>query len=207
MIFSLSKKFLFIANLKTASTSIESVLAPHAELRLQAPGHGKHLSYAEFIRNFKWLSEHANMNDVFVFGVIREPVSYMLSLYNSHRGEAFKGRDGLYTGNMDFDQFLSAWSGRNHEQVKPQVSRFTCNMDSRLATNFLISYDRLDDGLKLVAERLQVPGLASLPRLNASPPGLSEEQLLPSQVEAIRERFKADYEAISKYSNQPVGFA
>ncbi len=49
MLLSLTKKFLFIANLKTASTSIERVLNGHCELRLTHSPFGKHQTFAEFV--------------------------------------------------------------------------------------------------------------------------------------------------------------
>ena len=78
MLLSLSKKFLFIANLKTASTAIERVLAPHCELRLTSSPFGKHQSFVEFAERFRWLLSVTAIEDLFIFGVIRDPVDFVL---------------------------------------------------------------------------------------------------------------------------------
>jgi len=106
MLLSLNKKFLFIANLKTASTSIERVLAPHCELRLTQSNHGKHQSFVEIAERFRWLLGVANVEDLFIFGVIRDPVDFVISLYNSHKREQFKDND--FTSRHKMDRGLEA---------------------------------------------------------------------------------------------------
>ena len=204
MLLSLTKKFLFIANLKSASTSIERVLAPHSEIRLMQSRFGKHQSFAEFAERFRWLLNVANVNDLFIFGVIRDPVDYVLSLYNSHRVEQFRGTPKLYTGNMDFDQFISEWVPKNIDQLRPQHSRFTSS-EGRLVANLLISFDKLDAGMEIVAERLRVKELLSLPKTNPSPPGTTRSDLKPEQVEWIESRFERDREFMEKYCDRILG--
>ena len=204
MLLSLTKKFLFIANLKTASTAIERVLAPHCELRLTQSQFGKHQSFAEFAERFRWLLGVAGIEDLFIFGVIRDPVDFVLSIYNSHRREQFKDNPRLYTGDMDFARFVAQWVPRNADQLKNQYLRFV-SAEGRLITNLLISYDKLDTGLEMVADRLGVPDLLKLPRANTSPPGLAREQLTQEQVDWIDGRFRKDREFIERHSNRLVG--
>jgi len=204
MLLSLTKKFLFIANLKTASTAIERVLAPHCELRLTQSQFGKHQSFAEFAERFRWLLGVAGIEDLFIFGVIRDPVDFVLSIYNSHRREQFKDNPRLYTGDMDFARFVAQWVPRNADQLKNQYLRFV-SAEGRLITNLLISYDKLDTGLEMVADRLGVPDLLKLPRSNTSPPGLAREQLTQEQVDWIDGRFRKDREFIERHSNRLVG--
>lgn len=206
MLFSLTRKFLFIANLKTASSSIEKVLAKYAEVRLQQSQFGKHLPFPDFVEHFKWLVNRVDMNEVFVFGVIREPVDYVLSIFNSHTKEHFRGNPRLYTGGMDFDRFMTKWFPKNADQLRPQISRFTA-ADGRLATNFLISYDKLYEGLDIVAKKLKTPELLNLPRENASPRVLNREDLTGDQIAWIEDRMQKDVDAIARYSNRLVGFS
>ena len=203
MLFSLTKKFLFIANLKTASTSIEKVLAPHADIRLLRSEFDKHLSFAKFIRHFGWLANRVGMDEVFVFGVIREPVDYVLSLYNGHSKERFRDRPALYTGDMDFAQFLSVWVPGHPDQLKPQISRFK-TAEGTIAANLLISFDRLHEGLEIVAERLKIPVLTKLPRENESPRRITRTDLAPDQIAWIEDRMKTDVEAISHYCDRLI---
>jgi hypothetical protein len=201
MLLSLNKKFLFIANLKTASTSIERVLAPHCELRLTQSNHGKHQTFVEVAERFRWLLSVANVEDIFVFGVIRDPVDFVISLFNSHKREQFKDNSKLYTGDMDFARFLSHWVPKNVDQLKNQYVRFI-STEGRLITNLLISYDKLDEGLAIVAERLGVPELTKLPKANASPRGIGRKDLTKEQLDWIEQRFRRDKEFIDRHANK-----
>jgi hypothetical protein len=201
MLFSLTKKFLFIANLKTASTAIEKMLAPHADLRLLRSEFGKHLTFARFVKHFEYLAGRIDMNEVFVFGVMREPVDYVGSMYNSHSKERFRGIPNLYTGEMSFEQFLSRWAPDHPDQLRPQISRFT-RANGDVAANFLISYDKLQEGLEVVAERIKVPALTKLPRENESPRRVSRADLSADQIGWIEERLHKDVDAIRRHCNQ-----
>lgn len=204
MLLSLSKKFLFIANLKTASTSIERVLAPHSELRLTQANFGKHQTFVEISERFRWLLNVVNIEDIFVFGVIRDPVDFVLSLYNSHKREQFKDNPRLYTGNMTFDQFITQWVPKNADQLKSQHVRFI-GSEGRLITNLLISYDKLEAGLELVAKQIGVPDLVKLPKANASPAGAARDELSKQQIDWIEARFRRDREFIDRHANKLVG--
>lgn len=204
MLLSLTKKFVFIANLKTASTSIERVLAMHSELRLTQSNHGKHQSFVEFAERFKWMLSLSNIDELFVFGVIRDPVDYVLSLYNSHRRDQFKENPRLYTGEMDFARFIAQWVPRNADQLKNQYLRFV-GTEGRLVTNLLISYDKLDAGLEVVAKKIGVPDLTKLPRANASPSGLTRDELTREQIDWIEQRFRRDREFINSHADKLLG--
>ena len=204
MLLSLNKKFLFIANLKTASTSIERVLAPHCELRLTQSNHGKHQSFVEIAERFRWLLGVANVEDLFIFGVIRDPVDFVISLYNSHKREQFKDNAKLYTGDMDFARFMSQWVPKNADQLKNQYVRFI-STEGRLITNLLISYDKLDEGLAIVAKKIGVPELTKLPKANASPQGIGRNDLTREQLDWIEQRFRRDKEFIDRHANRVSG--
>jgi len=204
MLLSLNKKFLFIANLKTASTSIERVLAPYCELRLTQANHGKHQSFVEVAERFRWLLGCTNIEDLFVFGVIRDPVDFVLSLYNSHKRDQFKGNARLYTGGMDFDQFIAQWVPKNADQLKNQHVRFVSS-EGRLITNLLISYDKLHEGLEIVANKIGTPDLLKLPKANASPEGLTRADLTKEQTDWIEARLRRDREFIDRHANKLVG--
>ena len=206
MLLSLTKKFIFIANLKTASTSIERVLSGHCELRLTQAQFAKHQTFAEFAERFRWMLSLVNMQDMFIFGVIREPVDFALSLYNSHKRDQFKDNPRLYTGDMDFAQFITHWVPRNADQIKNQYVRFV-GSEGRPITNFLISYDKLEAGLAIVAKRIGVPELTQLPRANTSPEGaLKREDLSPGQIEWIEQRFKRDREFIARHADRLIEY-
>ncbi len=204
MLLSLNKKFLFIANLKTASTAIERILAPHCELRLTQSNHGKHQTFVEVAERFRWLLGMAGVDDIFIFGVIRDPVDFVLSLYNSHKREQFKGDAKLYTGDMDFARFLTQWVPKNADQVKNQYVRFI-SAEGRPITNLLISYDKLHGGLEIVADRIGVPDLNNLPKANTSPQGIGRNDLTREQLDWIEQRFRKDKEFIERHADRVIG--
>jgi len=204
MLLSLNRKFLFIANLKTASTSIERVLAPHCEVRLTQSNHGKHQTFAEFSERFRWILNCANIEELFVFGVIRDPIDFVVSLYNSHKREQFKDNPKLYTGKMDFAEFIAQWVPKNADQLKNQYVRFI-GSEGRIITNLLISYNKLDAGLELVANRIGVAELMNLPRANTSPPGAARSDLTQEQVDWIEARFRRDREFIARHADKLYG--
>lgn len=201
MLLSLTKKFLFIANLKTASTSIERVLSPHAELRLTQSRFGKHQSFSDFAERFKWLLSVANVNELFIFGVMRDPADYVVSLYNSHRAERFKDTPKLYTGNMDFSQFIAEWAPKNADQLRPQFVRFTSS-EGRVVANFIVSFAHLVAGMAVVSERLQIKELLNLPNPNPSPPGLTRADLTKDHLAWVDSRFEKDREFMARYCDR-----
>lgn len=201
MLLSLNKKFLFIANLKTASTSIERVLAPHCELRLTQSNHAKHQTFIEFADRFRWMMNIVPIDDLFIFGVIRDPVDFVLSLYNSHKRDQFRDNARLYTGDMDFDQFITRWVPKNADQLKNQSLRFVSS-EGRVITNLLISYDKLEAGLGIVAEKIGVPDLLKLPKANSSPAGTTRDDLTKEQISWIEARFKRDREFMNRHADR-----
>jgi len=102
---------------------------------------------------------------------------------------------------MSFEEFLAVWVPNHPDQMKPQISRFM-SADGKMVANFLISYDRLQEGLEVVAERIKVPALARLPRENESPRAVSRADLAPGQIAWIEEHLRRDVEAMGRYCNR-----
>src|SRR5437763_1966213 len=135
MLLSLSHKFIFVANLKSASSSIERALAPHAEFRATQTQFGKHDPLSIISKKFAWVRKYVPYSEFFVFGVIREPVDYILSLYNFHHKEVFDGKVHSAKG-LSFDQFWTEWCTRSW-QARPQHLRFV-DQHRRLQISYLI---------------------------------------------------------------------
>lgn len=201
MLISLSRKFVFIANLKTASTSIEKALSPWAELALTESRFGKHMPYRRIEAQFGHLLDLVDRSEMLVFGVIRDPVDYMASLYNSHTEAKFRDLPALYTGGLDFDRFLHEWTARNADQVRQQHLRFL-DRRGRLAADYLISYDRLESGLRFVAGHLGIGGLLSFGRQNSSPGTLRPAAVTAAQRDWIEAHFAGDREILDRSCNR-----
>jgi hypothetical protein len=203
MLIGIRKKFIFIANLKTASTSIESVLRHDAEIAILQSPFGKHEPLSVVEARFAWLFQIVNRQDFFVFGVMRDPVDFILSLFNSHHDPKFKESQKLYTGAMDFDQFIDGWAEANPQQLQNQHTRFL-SRDGTVGANYIISYANLLQGLQYVASRIDVPGLAGLSSLNVSERRVTRTDLTNRHLNWIASRFQADERFIAEFCDRPL---
>jgi hypothetical protein len=67
MIISLRKKFIFVANIKVGSTSIERVLSSHAEISIPQVQFGKHMTLREIYNRFRWIFRRIPRNEFLYF--------------------------------------------------------------------------------------------------------------------------------------------
>ena len=192
MLLSLSHKFLFIANLKSASSSIERALAPYAEFRATRTNWGKHDDLTTISKKFRWIKKYVATGDFFVFGVIRDPVDFILSLYNFHTRPSFEGKKHS-SRDLPFDDFWRNWCSRSW-QAKPQHRRFI-DRAGRFQATHVIEMSELAKEFPQICSKLDVK--ATLPKLNVSPVLLSRADLTPEQISQIKERYAEDYAFIS----------
>jgi hypothetical protein len=188
MLISLSHKFMFVANLKSASTSIERSLSPFAEFKATKTNFGKHDDLSTISKKFGWIKKYVRREELFVFGVMRDPVDYILSLYNFHTGPGFDGKRHSSKG-MTFDQFLRDWCGRSW-QAKPQHQRFVDRRGFFRMTH-IIEFAQLENEFPQLCARFGVD--ASLPKVNISPMVLSRSDLNEEQIRRIETQYADDY--------------
>lgn len=194
MLISLSKQFIFIASPKTASTAIENYLRRYAEIRLTRTPWGKHFSLAEVENHFSWLRLRLPAMQLFVFGVIRDPVDYVLSIYNSHRKPAFADQRH-YTGNVPFASFWPEFSRQRSSWLsRPQVSRFM-RADGQLGADCIIDYAHLQAAWPLLCQRLDVPE-EPLKLANTSPKEAQRDDLPATIIGEIYDYFAEDVKAL-----------
>ena len=202
MLISLQKKFIFIANLKSASTSIEEALSPWCEISLKQSEYGKHMSYQRMRSTFAGLFRKHNIKYFFKFCVIREPTDYCKSLYASHKHIKFTEYSNLSTANMSFHDFVNTWRKQNQKQFQPQCRRFKGRFGN-YALNFCIDYNNFKEDFNYVIEKLQLSPI-NLPTLN-----MSQEQskkdiaISPADEGLIRRLFKEDYAFIRRNLPSP----
>lgn len=199
MILSLAHKFLFIANVKSASSSIERALRSKAEIAITETRFGKHAELSVISRRFAWARQYVPYADILVFGVIREPVDWVLSLYNSHTKPEF---DGLpySTKGVPFEQFLREGVEKRW-QMRPQHLRFTDEQD-RFHLSHLFDFAKVEEEFPRLSERLGF-GTIQLTKVNPSPDVLTRADLPKRDIGFIEERFAADYQLLE---NRPRAF-
>ncbi|GGY51213.1 sulfotransferase family 2 domain-containing protein [Parvularcula lutaonensis] len=169
MLISLKRRFVFIANLKTASTSIERVLARHAEVALVQSRFGKHMGLTSVLDRFGFLFAEEPFERFFSFAVMREPAERLLSLYRSHQHEQFNGRPSLSTKGMSFEAFLDDWLPANQAQAESQSS-LLLDKRGRASLTRIIRFEDLDRAFPAVRRDIGLPWPIGtrLPRLNPS---------------------------------------
>lgn len=189
MLISLSHRFVFIANVKTASTSIEAALRPYADIAISETRFGKHIGLAEIEKRFDFVFKKQPLSQFFVFAVVRDPVDMLVSVYSSHHKAEFKG-ERHYTGDLTFDQFLETFRKRQSWQLIPQVQRLR-DKTGRLQVDYVIDFDRLAAQFD---ETLSLIGLppTPLPVFNESPDVMSSSDV-PAETRArIAEDYRRD---------------
>lgn len=192
VLLSLSNKFLFVANLKTASSSIERALAARAEIAISKTQFGKHDRLSVISKKFDWVRKYVAYEDFFVFGVIREPIDWLLSLYNSHQKSGFDGK-GNSTKGITFSEFLNS-GARLRPQMVPQHLKFV-DEHKRFRVNHLIDYAQLETEFPQICEKLGL-GMIPLPEINRSPQVVTRDQLSAADIGKIEVEYAEDYELL-----------
>lgn len=201
MLIGLKRRFIFVANLKTASTAIEAALGPVSEININAPGVVKHMPLQVLLMRFKWFLNYFELDKFLIFGVIRDPVDFLISLYNSHREDKFKANRAIYTADSSFQEFLEKWTRRQDWQIAEQYKLFL-NADGSIGANYIVSYDNFVESIQYIGQRINAPKLMSLERHNESTKYLSRDALTGAEIERIKEQFAADYRFIAQYCNR-----
>ena len=199
MLISWSKRFVFLANLKTASTSIEVALGSLAEIRLDRSEFGKHFNYKDVISRFDWVFHKLPFDDLFSFGVIRDPVEYMISLYNSHTDPIFDNSD-LSTRNMSFRDFLDIWCYTHSYQTRSQGDMFT-DKDGYIKVKYIIPFNKLDVYFQDMCSLAALPNV-TLTHENRSAEVITINNISDSICEEIRQKYKSDLYIFTELSGR-----
>jgi hypothetical protein len=204
MLIGLNRKFIFIANLKSASSAIEQTLKPLSEIVLSDSPFDKHIPFSMIEDTFEWVFQVIPRRDFLIFGVMRDPIDVMLSLYNSHTHVSFRiVFPRLYTGGMNFDRFLEQWCRENSNQLVPQHTRFL-DRNGAIAANYIIAYDQLGKGLRYISSCIEAPALLKLPAVNVSKRRLRRDDLTKSQCDWIARQFAEDDRFLAEFCNRPL---
>ncbi|HWA92666.1 MAG TPA: sulfotransferase family 2 domain-containing protein [Rhizomicrobium sp.] len=189
MLLSLQRKFIFVANLKAASSTIEAALGPKAEIRMSNTKFGKHDGLSIISNRYAWVRRFVPYEEFFIFAVMRDPVDHLLSLYNSHQKEEFDGKVHSTKG-MSFDDFLEVWCGRSW-QARPQHLRFT-DEHGRFKMSHVAMLEDLTEEFPRICEHLNL-GRVELGRRNPSPAVLERKDLTAAQIDLVKSRYAEDY--------------
>ena len=195
-------KFIFVANTKCASTSIvHSKIAELSDINstYARPRIGRHMSLDDIYENFNFLFEEFKFNEFFKFGIIREPLDWVVSWFN------FRSRPEIsdpkhkkhqdYTGDLTFTEFWHLYKNMDFLKI-PQKTIFFSMKSESIRVDYLARYEKLSENLSLIQGILGLDSL-NIPKMNES----SVRRINPNDVEdslkeEIREKYKSDYDLI-----------
>lgn len=183
MLISFSHRFIFVANLKTASTAIESALAPYSQTVIMDAEFGKHSDFSSILSEFETIFSRVPRKEFRVIGVIRDPVDYLRSLYRSHKKPEFAGSP-LDSSIYDMEAFYYNWIPEYPDQWRPQWTRFLSKTGD-FDVDFLIDFADLKSLWLPLLHHLGIPPVA-LNVVNPSPVDPNEAPLPADLVARVR---------------------
>lgn len=189
MLIGVKKRFVFIANSKTASTSIEAMLTPFAEINRIGSPKRKHISWQQCREEYGFVFDNPLYapETFFRFGVIREPAEWIRSWYNYRftQGASVAAR---FKNERSFEEF---WASDDWVKRKSQQSKFI-DADGISRFDLIIPLERLSEALPLVQGTLDIPA-SPLPRENKSKFSLSRKDIHHELIAEINDYYAADY--------------
>ncbi|MCA8868015.1 MAG: sulfotransferase family 2 domain-containing protein [Rhodobacteraceae bacterium] len=113
------ERLIFLAVPKTGSTAIEQALAPYAAISFQGPPQIKHMTHQRFNRFIRPYLEKEGVEDLTLFAVMREPVSWLGSWYRYRQRPDLEGHPNSTAG-ISFNSFVTAYM---MEGERPEYAR------------------------------------------------------------------------------------
>lgn len=193
------ERLAFLAVPKTGSTAIEAALAPFAAVTFARPPQVKHMTHKRFGRFIRpWLAMEG-AEDIKVFAMMREPVSWLGSWYRYRARGELKGQPNSTRG-VSFDDFVLAYMqgedrpayavlGSQAQQLSPKRNE--------PAVAHLFRYEEMDKVVAFLNERFATR--LELPTFNVSPK--MELSLSPDIRKKLEQKCPQDfsiYEALSR---------
>lgn len=191
MLIGLDSKFVFVANTKTASTSIETALAPVAEIALGGNPARKHVPLHDAIKAHPEIFAQPGQwpRFFFKFGVIRDPLDWIDSWFRYRRSNRV---ESPLPQDMSFAEFWERqdWNFRRADGRPYLQSHMFCGPQGKVLADVIIPYHRLTEMFPGICAALGL--VAPLPRENVS--RLREAEALPPALDArLRDFYAEDY--------------
>lgn len=204
MLISFDRKFIFVANTKAASSSIEHAFKNHANVVITRQKYGKHFTYKQIVSMFQPVFDSSGVppEAYFRFGVIREPLSWLVSWYNYRQRDALSESSPKSTRGVSLSEFLeeatSAGRRRPFAHLGQQANKF---LDARqeLGVDYLIPLPRLAQDLETFRLAFKLPAAAkALKAKNISPAVASVDDVPEALRQRVDQRFAYDRELFEK---------
>lgn len=192
MLIGVRNRFVFVANPKSGSTSIESALRDQAEIWRGGSPQRKHTRWSVVRKEYAFLFDQPAYapRTFFRFGVIREPADWIRSWYNYRLGL------GQLAENPAFEQF---WKRPDWVKKISQIEYFT-EGDDRCTFDLLIPQEHLDEALPLVCRRLGLK-MHKTPHRNVSRNPFARDQIPARLADEINAHYAGDFAAYRQWKH------
>ncbi len=182
MLIGIERKFVFVANTKTASTSIETALEPVSEIAFKGTPQRKHITLHAAIEAHPEIFAQPGQwpRFFFKFGVMRDPLDWIGSWFRYRKSNKV---DSPLPLEMSFAEF---WQQKDWNFLRadgrPYLQRdMFCGPQGKVLADVILPYHRLATMFPRICQGLGVA--RPLPRENVSkaretgpvPPDLAEE--------------------------------
>lgn len=194
-VINLKKKYIFIANMKTASTTIHYLLKKDnpdliSMKSVKTKPIGKHDNYNKI--KFFLKTHNLNIDNFYIFGFIREPCDRMQSCFNHDiTGNYLLRKYGLIYGyNI---QSLTSYVNYGLEQHFQPFKYMFCNKNGILPTNVhIFKYEELDKSINNIFNKFNIPKPNKLPNINKS--NIETNYIFDNKLkEVIKKRYPDDW--------------
>jgi hypothetical protein len=182
------QRLAFLATPKTGSTAIAAALESLAAVSIQRPPLLKHTTVHRYRRFIGPYLEAASKDQFTLVALMREPRDWLGSWYRFRQREETAAERS--TAGMSFDDFVRAWC----QEPRPDFAdvgsqaRFLRPRQG-VGVDRLFRYEEIDSFVHFLEDRLGCEII--LPRLNVSPPGLTE--LSPATEALLHEAAAEDF--------------
>lgn len=159
MLIGVRKRFIFVANTKTGSTALQSALLPMAEIDHGLSPARKHMRLRTVFSTFDFLFDGriARRDDFFVFGVMRDPIDWIMSWYRYRRDQTVQ--DPIPKG-MSFAEFCTLRDDFNFRLADGRrnlQSDFFVSPTGEVLADYIIPYADLAQHYARIATALGLP--------------------------------------------------
>lgn len=213
MLMSLSQRYVFLANGKSASTSFETAYGPDCEIasanNIQAglhpdtKGAGKHIKYRTFLKLFdKFFRAFLPVRHYFVFGIMRDPMKRIQSQYRYWTRPTTAARNRL-PEEMSFQNFVDAIAEKRpidgSMRVWPQYT-FFIGENGSYPINYIIKLENIHDSISTLknVSGLDFGRAASTVR-NATSSSAPPD---PGVRRLVEERFARDFDLYESHTDR-----
>ncbi|MEM9927426.1 MAG: sulfotransferase family 2 domain-containing protein [Cyanobacteria bacterium P01_D01_bin.50] len=193
-------KFIFVANTKCASASIEkSKIAEVSDIKEVHLSRDKHLPIEDIYTKYSGVFENYKFEYFFKFGVIRNPLDWIVSWYNFRSRPELKDPNHPthrnYTGEMTFADFWHS-TKNNKFFVRGQSPMFFSPDNNSIKVNYLAKLETLIEDLSRIKGILGIDSL-DIPKVNTSIVRITSDNVEESIKKEITTKYSRDYELIN----------